>query len=70
MSILNLHGVPFTRLSETTDLLESMCQSPTTKPHATTFSGAEYIQKLEAAGEASELWSLGRMMRPDMIRCS
>lgn len=40
--------VPFTRLSETINLSEGVCQVPTTKLHATTFSGAEYIQKVEA----------------------
>lgn len=40
--------MPFTRLGETINLSEGMCQVPTTKLHATTFSGAEYIQKVEA----------------------
>lgn len=53
--------VPFTRLSETINSSEGMCQFPTTKLHATTFSGAEYIQMLEAA---SALLSLERMIRP------
>lgn len=40
--------VPFTRLTETINLSEGVCQVPTTKLHAATFSGAEYIQKVEA----------------------
>ena len=31
------------------DSSEGMCQFPTTKLHATTFNGAEYIQILQAA---------------------
>lgn len=44
--------VPFTRLSETINLSEGVCQVPTTKLHATIFSGADYIQKVEADQES------------------
>lgn len=46
---LKLQAVTFTRLSETINSSEGMCPFPTIKLHATTFSGAKYIQMLEAA---------------------
>lgn len=48
MNKSKLQGVPFTRLNETINLSEGMCQFPTKTLHAT-FSGAEYIQMLKAA---------------------
>lgn len=42
---MELQGVPFTRLAETINPSEGMCQYPTRKPHATTFNDVEYIQR-------------------------
>lgn len=42
---IELQGVPFTRLGETMNPSEGVCQYPTVKLHATTFNDTEYIQK-------------------------